>query len=103
MTLAMLLIHRFTTYTECMKESDWRERAACKDTYPEIFFPEKGESYKEARRFCRVCEVAEFCLRDAMDTNEKYGMRGGLTPSARRKLKVKQMRLARDADSEYSA
>ena len=40
----------------------WTEGALCRQTDPEIFFPEKGEKNTVAREICRRCEVREECL-----------------------------------------
>lgn len=40
----------------------WTEGALCRQTDPEIFFPEKGEKNTVAREICSRCEVREECL-----------------------------------------
>lgn len=40
----------------------WTEGALCKQTDPDIFFPEKGERNTVARAICGRCEVREECL-----------------------------------------
>jgi hypothetical protein len=40
-----------------------------------------------ARRICRDCPVAEACLRDALETKDGFGIRGGLSPKQRTNLK----------------
>ena len=70
-----------------MSES-WREVAACAETGPELFFPGKGESTRMARAICGGCEVRAECLRDALDTDDvHFGVRGGLPPRGRRRLR----------------
>ena len=65
----------------------WQERALCAQTDPEIFFPEKGGSTREAKRICLGCEVRSECLEYAMDKDERFGIWGGLSERERRRLK----------------
>lgn len=57
----------------------WTDLAACTTSDPELFFPDKGETYKSqaARRICRPCPVRNQCLQDALDRREQYGIWGG--------------------------
>ena len=67
--------------------SDWRADALCAETDPEIFFPDKGESVRPARRICGLCAVRAECLEDALAHDERHGMWGGKTAQQRRKLR----------------
>lgn len=69
---------------------DWRDRAACLSSDPELFFPigttgPAEEQIKRARRICRDCPVIMECLRNALRTTDQYGIAGGLTEGERRK------------------
>lgn len=66
---------------------EWQTKAICAQTDPEIFFPEKGGSTREAKIVCRGCEVASDCLQYALDNDERFGVWGGLSERERRKLK----------------
>ena len=68
-------------------EEEWRDRALCAQVDPEIFFPEKGGSTREAKKVCAACEVKDECLEDAMHHDERFGIRGGLSERERRRLK----------------
>ncbi|MDQ3915075.1 MAG: WhiB family transcriptional regulator [Actinomycetota bacterium] len=66
------------------------------------FFGEEGESELEkqaregrAKAICRTCPVAEPCLEFAMETNQKYGIWGGLTDKERASLKRRRARARR--------
>lgn len=48
--------------------------------------------YDEARAICSTCPVRLECLEDAMETKERFGMRGGLTPIERRRIERKERR-----------
>lgn len=65
----------------------WQNRALCAETDPEAFFPEKGGSVREAKRVCRNCEVRAECLSYAIETNQRFGIWGGLSRQERRRLR----------------
>ncbi|MDT7566307.1 MAG: WhiB family transcriptional regulator, redox-sensing transcriptional regulator [Pseudonocardiales bacterium] len=65
----------------------WRDEALCRQTDPELFFPEKGQTPHAARRVCAGCLVRTECLTDALVRRDvAYGVLGGMTPNERRKL-----------------
>jgi WhiB family redox-sensing transcriptional regulator len=70
----------------------WRERAACLDEDPELFFPigSAGSALlqiADAKVVCRRCEIAGSCLRWAIETSQDAGVWGGLSDDDRRALK----------------
>lgn len=68
-------------------ELAWQADAACAQTDPEAFFPEKGGSSKQAKRVCQSCEVAGDCLLYALVHDERFGIWGGLSEKERRALR----------------
>ena len=74
----------------------WHDLARCAETDPEMFFPDKGESVRPAKRVCAGCEVRAECLQDALDRGERFGVWGGMSERERRALTV---RLARQPSS----
>jgi WhiB family redox-sensing transcriptional regulator len=66
---------------------DWYDQALCAQTDPEMFYPEKGGSVREAKKVCLACEVRDNCLTYALDNDERFGIWGGLSERERRKLK----------------
>ena len=68
---------------------NWRDRAACVGVDPELFFP-TGDSgpalvqLEKAKSYCRRCEVAEPCLRWAIDSGQDSGVWGGMSEEERR-------------------
>lgn len=81
---------------------DWRAKAACRDKDPELFFPVGNtgaacQQIEEAKTVCRSCEVIDSCLRTALDTNQDYGVWGGMSEDERRALKRRAMRARRSA------
>src|SRR5438128_11384318 len=65
----------------------WQDRARCRDYDPEVFFPEKGGSSREAKRICAECPVRIECLNYALRRDERYGVWGGMSERERRRLK----------------
>ncbi|WP_157251144.1 WhiB family transcriptional regulator [Nonomuraea typhae] len=66
----------------------WQDSALCAQADPEAWFPEAGEHAIAARQICQSCPVREPCLQDALERDEPYGIRAGLSPPQRRRLKV---------------
>jgi WhiB family redox-sensing transcriptional regulator len=72
----------------------WQERANCLGVDPDLFFPERGASTKEAKGVCGGCEVRLECLEYALRHGEKFGIWGGMSERERRRLR-RQRALAR--------
>jgi WhiB family transcriptional regulator, redox-sensing transcriptional regulator len=70
-----------------VEELAWQEKALCAQTDPEAFFPEKGGSTREAKKICLSCEVRVECLEYALESDERFGIWGGLSERERRRLK----------------
>jgi WhiB family redox-sensing transcriptional regulator len=66
---------------------NWRDLAACAETDPEAFFPEKGGSTRDAKRVCGSCGVRTECLGYALGNGERFGIWGGLSERERRRFK----------------
>lgn len=73
---------------------DWQDAGLCKETDPEMFFPERGASAAPALRVCAGCEVRAECLAYALDQGERFGVWGGMTERARRRLVRQRLRAA---------
>jgi WhiB family redox-sensing transcriptional regulator len=58
----------------------------CAQTDPEVFFPEKGGSVREAKAVCAGCPVRTPCLEYALAHDERFGVWGGLSERERRRL-----------------
>jgi WhiB family redox-sensing transcriptional regulator len=66
----------------------WFEQAACTQSDPDAWYPEKGGNVEQAKRVCNhCCPVRPECLDYALDTNQTQGIWGGLSVNERRKLK----------------
>lgn len=73
----------------------WQDSANCLGVDPDLFFPERGASTREAKEVCRGCEVRNDCLEYALDNGEKFGIWGGLSERERRRLRRKRAETSR--------
>ena len=90
---------RITIPSETDNEAKgWQDMANCLGVDPDLFFPERGASTKEAKGVCNSCEVRMECLEYALRHGEKFGIWGGMSERERRRLR-RQRALARRAAS----
>lgn len=68
------------------RDLDWQDHGLCQYTDPEVFFPEKGGSVRDAYRICRDCPVRQQCLDYAIGNNIIEGIWGGMSYKRRRAL-----------------
>lgn len=66
---------------------EWVADALCAQTDPELFFPEKGEPARPAKKVCASCDVRAQCLAWALETQQRHGIWGGLSERERRPLR----------------
>ncbi|GFG72712.1 hypothetical protein MBOT_00770 [Mycobacterium botniense] len=85
-TIAGLIIH--------LDEQRWMLDALCTETDPEIFFPDKGGSVRDAKKICRRCDVRAECLDYALANGERFGVWGGLSERERRPMHRRARRIA---------
>lgn len=81
------LSHGLNLYNE-----PWIDSASCREVGTDVFYPEPGESWREALAICQFrCPVRLQCLDYAMrceqgrDHKTRFGVYGGLTPIKRKK------------------
>ncbi len=74
----------------------WQEYANCLGVDPDLFFPERGASTREAKEVCRGCVVQGECLEYALTNGEKFGIWGGMSERERRRIR-RQRALERQA------
>ncbi len=65
-------------------ELTWQRLANCLGVDPDLFFPERGVSTREAKEVCRGCVVRDDCLDYAVANGEKFGIWGGMSERERR-------------------
>ncbi|MDQ0605343.1 WhiB family redox-sensing transcriptional regulator [Streptomyces canus] len=75
----------------------WREKAACRDVDPDLFFPIGTAGLTlvqidEAKAVCARCPVRERCLQWALDVGQVEGIWGGTTESERRATRRRSAR-----------
>lgn len=80
-----------------MQREPWQDFAACAEISPEIFFPDIGYGFSQARPICMTkCKVRILCLEKAMalegkaSHTDRHGMWGGLSPNERTALARKR-------------
>jgi WhiB family transcriptional regulator, redox-sensing transcriptional regulator len=79
---------------------NWRNRAACLDEEPEVFFPVGNTGpalvqIEAAKVVCRRCEVVDTCLEWALKSGQDAGVWGGMSEDERRALKRRNARALR--------
>jgi WhiB family redox-sensing transcriptional regulator len=89
-----------------LETKGWQDLANCLGVDPDLFFPERGASTREAKEVCKGCVVRGDCLEYALANGEKFGIWGGLSERERRRIR-RQRALARrstlDATAEGTA
>jgi len=73
-------------------EERWRDRAACRHTDPDLFFPPGSggdvlPQINAAKAVCRSCPAQAPCLQFALATNQEAGIWGGKDEDERRRLR----------------
>jgi len=66
-------------------DRSWQEYANCLFVDPDLFFPERGASTREAKEVCRGCIVRGDCLEYTLRNREKFGIWGGMSERQRRR------------------
>ncbi len=80
----------------------WYDDALCTQVDPDLFYPEKGGSTREAKKTCLACPVrarhlggSGECLDYALAHQERYGIWGGVAERERRgMINRQQQRIA---------
>ncbi|MEV4560872.1 WhiB family transcriptional regulator [Kitasatospora sp. NPDC049285] len=68
------------------RDHNWVKDAACAGTaQPDLFhpLPDQAEETAAAKSMCRSCVVSQQCLQEALDLNDREGIRAGLTKGER--------------------
>lgn len=65
----------------------WQNYANCLGVNPDLFYPERGASTKEAKAVCAVCVVRDECLEFSLVNGEKFGIWGGMSERERRRIR----------------
>ncbi|MFE7077887.1 WhiB family transcriptional regulator [Streptomyces sp. NPDC057620] len=86
-------------------DGQWRTRALCVQTDPDLFFPQPGDKQATAaaKEICAACPVRVACLEAALAEEggrtaaSRFGIRGGKTHSQRYHLYSRARKLRRTA------
>lgn len=73
----------------------WQAQANCLGVDPDLFFPERGASTKQAKAVCHGCTVRNACLEYALANAEKFGIWGGLSERERRRIRAQRVKAAK--------
>ena len=73
---------------------EWMADGLCAQVDPELFFPEKGDQAREAKRLCAGCDVRAECLAHALAHREAHGVWGGCSERERRRMRRPVVRQA---------
>jgi WhiB family transcriptional regulator, redox-sensing transcriptional regulator len=65
---------------------DQLDAAICRQTDPELWFPEVGGDHSQAKRLCRKCPLVGPCLQYALDNRIEFGIWGSASPRERKRL-----------------
>ncbi len=69
----------------------WTVDAACRTADPDAYYPPSGQGGQSmaahAKFVCRGCPVRTACLTHALETDEPWGIWGGLDAQERRSLR----------------
>lgn len=76
-------------------EKGWQNLANCLGVDPDLFFPERGASTREAKEVCKGCSVRAECLEYALSNGERFGIWGGLSERERRRLRRQRVMFMR--------
>jgi WhiB family redox-sensing transcriptional regulator len=92
------------TLPEVKKHDQWRLRASCRSTDPDLFFPVGTtgmalEQIDHAKQVCTLCPVQAPCLEFALSSNQDSGVWGGTSEEERRVLRRQWLRQRRAAAS----
>lgn len=77
-----------------MTNLDWMTDGLCRQVDPELMFPEKGESPRQAKSVCMACDVRVMCLEYALANSERFGIFGGKSERERRAIKARREAVA---------
>lgn len=90
------MLARQSALSSLVIRQSWQDDANCLGVDPDLFFPERGASTREAKEVCRACSVKTQCLEYALVNGEKFGIWGGMSERERRRIR-RQRALERSA------
>ena len=82
------------------EDKSWQDMANCLGVDPDLFFPERGASTREAKEVCKGCVVRDDCLEYALANGEKFGIWGGMSERERRRIQEEEERAHAEAEKK---
>lgn len=84
-------------FFELQNDETWRKSAACRNSNPNLFFPEGRPSEvlkqsENAKLICRTCDSQAECLEYALSTYQNDGVWGGTSEKERREIQKERAR-----------
>ncbi len=76
----------FALSVPILEERPWVVFAACREADADDFFGGSREAERAAMAICAICTVRDECLSQALETRERFGIWGGETEKARKRL-----------------
>ena len=78
----------------------WQEFANCLGVDPDLFFPERGASTREAKEVGRGGVGRDGCLEYALQNGEKFGIWGGISERERRRIRRQRALIRAEEQAE---
>lgn len=75
-----------------MSNREWMDQALCAQTDPELFFPDEGRGYSDAKKICAACPVSDECgdfaqaLEGDLSSVYRHGTWAGQAPQGRAQI-----------------
>ena len=70
-----------------LSDDEWKLDGLCRQTDPEVFYPEKGGTTLVAKKICGSCPVSALCLARAILDGEYFGIWGMHSERERRSIR----------------
>lgn len=83
-------------------DTAWMDEALCAQIGGDVFHPENGEGFEEARAACALCPVRQQCLDYATEHDIRYGVWGGAPHRERAGRRKQADRAYRAAGATYA-
>jgi WhiB family redox-sensing transcriptional regulator len=79
-----------------LREMSWLADAACKDSDPDLFFPQGDTEARNRQAFaiCRGCPVWEQCREWGFASGDRFATLGGVTSRQRARIVNKRKKVA---------
>lgn len=83
-------------------DNTWMSFGNCQGVPPDLMFPVRGASTREAKAVCAECTVRDECLDHALRAPELFGIWGGTSERERRRLRARLPKICLQCGREFS-